>query len=171
MTVPRIALVAAVARNGVIGEGGRLPWRISSDLKRFKAITMGKPVIMGRKTWEGLPRRPLAGRMNIVLTRHRDYRAEGAVVADDPSNAVTSAAQTEEICVIGRGEVFREFLPRAGRVYLSEVDLAPVGDIFFPHIDAAEWREVSRETFQAGPQDDAGFTLRVLDRITAVHHS
>src|SRR5436190_5304260 len=148
MTVPRIALVVAVARNGVIGERGRLPWRISSDLKRFKAITMGKPVIMGRKTWEGLPRRPLPGRMNIVLTRHRDYRVEGAVVADDPSNAVASAAQsgTGEICVIGGGEVFREFLPRASRIYLSEVDLAPVGDIFFPYIDAAEWREVSRET-------------------------
>src|SRR5438874_1924374 len=172
MTVPRIVLVVAVARNGVIGQGGRLPWRISSDLKRFKEITMGKPVIMGRKTWEGLPRRPLPGRINIVLTRHRDYRVEGAVVVDDPSNAVASAAQSgaDEICVIGGGEVFREFLPRASRIYLSEVDLAPVGDIFFPAIDPLGWREVSRESFEAGPRDEAGFTLRVLDRISPVNH-
>src|SRR5690348_16688740 len=102
MTGPRIALVVAVARNGVIGRGGHLPWHISSDLKHFKTITMGKPLVMGRKTWESLPRRPLPGRMNIVITRHRDYRADGAIIADDLGDAIKAAAKAgvDEICVI-----------------------------------------------------------------------
>src|SRR5689334_13082891 len=103
MTLPRIAFVVAVARNGVIGAKGDLPWRISSDLKRFKQITMGKPVIMGRKTWESLPKRPLAGRLNIVITRDGAYEAPGAVVAAGVEEALTAAreANAEEICVIG----------------------------------------------------------------------
>ena len=172
MTGPCIALVVAVARNGVIGRRGHLPWHISSDLKHFKTITLGKPLIMGRKTWESLPRRPLPGRMNIVITRDREYQADGAIIAHDLAGAIEAAAKTgiDEICVIGGGEIFQEFLPRASRIYLSEVDLAPVGDIFFPAIDPLGWREVSRESFEAGPRDEAGFTLRVLDRISPVNH-
>jgi dihydrofolate reductase len=173
MTAVPIAFVAAVARNGVIGEGGRLPWHIASDLKRFKAITLGKPVIMGRKTWESLPRKPLPGRTNIVLTRHENYHAEGAAVVTSLDAALAAAAKTgaSEICVIGGGELFGALMARASRLYLSEVDLRPSGDTLFPAINPLDWHETSRETFDPGPQDDAGFTLRVLDRINPVPHS
>ena len=169
MTKPRIAFVVAVARNGVIGRQGGLPWRISSDLKRFKAITMGKPVIMGRKTWESLPRRPLPGRRNIVVTRDPRYRAEGAdvVASVDEALAQASLGASDEICVIGGSDIFRQMLPVADRLYLTEVDLAPEGDVRFPPIDTTQWRETSRETHARADGDDAGFVLRVLDRIAA----
>jgi dihydrofolate reductase len=170
MTGPRISFVVAVARNGVIGRDGHLPWRISSDLQRFKSITMGKPVIMGRKTWEGLPRRPLVGRDNIVITHQASYSAAGAIVVDGVDAALTAATKSgaSEICVIGGGEIFREIMPLASRLYLSEVDLSPAGDTFFPVINLLDWQEVSREVVDRGPRDDAGFTLRVLDRIGPV---
>ncbi|MGE3877409.1 MAG: dihydrofolate reductase [Parvibaculaceae bacterium] len=163
MSKPRIAFVVAVARNGVIGRDGGLPWRISSDLKRFKAITMGKPVIMGRKTWESLPRRPLEGRTNIVVTRQRGYDAPGALVAASLGEALAKA-EGEEVCIIGGGELFREALPIADRLYLTEVDLDASGDVYFPEIDRKSWIEISREVHPRGPKDDAGFVLRVLDR-------
>jgi dihydrofolate reductase len=164
---PRIAFVVAVARNGVIGRQGRLPWRISSDLKRFKAITMAKPVIMGRKTWESLPRRPLPGRLNIVITRDKRFQAKGALVAASVGDALARArqAQSEEICVIGGSEIFREMLPMADRLYLTEVDLSPEGNVVFPPLDPKVWREISRETHAREEGDDTGFVLRVLDRV------
>ena len=163
MSRPRIALVVAVSRNGVIGRNGGLPWHVSSDLKRFKAITMGKPVIMGRRTWESLPRRPLAGRANIVVTRQEAYDAPGALVAASLKDALAQA-EGEEICIIGGGELFREALPMADRLYLTEIDLDVPGDTYFPAIDATSWIEISREAHSRGPKDDAGFVLRVLDR-------
>jgi dihydrofolate reductase len=173
MNGPRIVFVVAVARNGVIGRDGQLPWRIASDLKRFKEITMGKPVIMGRKTWESLPRKPLPGRLNVVMTRHRDYDAEGAVIASGVNEAIEIAVKSgaDELCVIGGSEIFREFLPRATRIYLSEVDLNPKGDAFFPVVDLLDWQETSREIVEPGEKDDAGYTLRILDRINPIHHS
>lgn len=173
MKQPRIAFVVAVARNGVIGREGGLPWRISSDLKRFKQITMGKPVIMGRKTWESLPRRPLPGRLNIVITRHRDYKAEGAVVVAgvDEALAQARAEQSEEICVIGGSEIFRQMLPMTDRLYLTEVDLSPQGDVRFPPLDPTAWYETSREIHARSPGDDAGFVLRVLDRTSSAPHN
>lgn len=170
---PRIAFVVAVARNGVIGAKGDLPWRISSDLKRFKQITMGKPVIMGRKTWESLPKRPLAGRLNIVITRDRAYEAQGATVVAsiDEALAAVRQAKPDEICVIGGSEIFRQFLPVADRLYLTEVDLAPEGDAVFPPLDFSQWTETSREVHPRAENDDAGFVLRVLDRkARAPHH-
>lgn len=166
MTHPRIAFVLAVARNGVIGAKDNLPWRISSDLKRFKQITMGKPVIMGRKTWESLPKRPLAGRVNIVITRDRAYEAPGAVVVAGVEEALTAARQgnADEICIIGGSEIFRQFLALADRLYLTEVDLAPEGDAVFPPLDFSQWTETSREVHPRAENDDAGFVLRVLDR-------
>jgi dihydrofolate reductase len=163
MRKPRIAFVVAVARNGVIGRKGELPWHISSDLKRFKAITMGKPVIMGRKTWDSLPRKPLQGRTNIVVTRQHDYAAEGAVVVNSLDEALAKT-DGEEVCIIGGGELFKEAMPIANRLYLTEVDLDVPGDTFFPKIDPKSWKEVSREVHPRGPKDDASFILRVLDR-------
>jgi dihydrofolate reductase len=163
----RIAFVVAVSRNGVIGRDGGLPWRISADLKRFKQITMGKPVIMGRKTWESLPKKPLPGRTNIVITRQADYEAAGAQVAPDIVTALKAAEaeRPEEIAVIGGGEIFAAFMPLANRIYLTEVDLSVDGDTFFPKLETELWREVAQERHEKGPNDTASFILRTLDRI------
>jgi dihydrofolate reductase len=167
---PRIAFVVAMSKNEVIGREGKLPWRLSSDLRFFKTITMGKPLIMGRKTWESLPKRPLPGRDNIVITRQRGYRASGATVVADAEAALSKAqmfaarSKSEEIAVIGGGEIFTLLLPKADRIYLTEVDLEVEGDTKFPAIDPAQWKEVGRERFVRGENDDAGFVVRTLDR-------
>jgi dihydrofolate reductase len=160
----RISLVVAASLNGVIGRDGNLPWHISSDLKKFKTITMGNPIIMGRKTWESLPKKPLPGRRNIVITRQADYKAVGAVVAHDAKSALAAAGGAEEIAVIGGGEIYKMFFPLAQRVYLSEVDIVVEGDTYFPRPDPLEWREAAVEVHPAGPNDSASFTLRTLDR-------
>jgi dihydrofolate reductase len=160
----RISFVVAVSRNGVIGRDGGLPWHVLTDLRRFKAITMGKPVIMGRKTWESLPKKPLPGRPNIVITRQKNYGAEGAIVVSDIPSALAAAGQVEEVCVIGGGEIFDMFLAQTDRIYLTEVDIEVDGDTFFPPIDPAQWTETAREIHPRGSNDSAGFVLRVLDR-------
>lgn len=162
----RIVLVVAAAKGGVIGRDGGLPWHISSDLKRFKAITMGKPVIMGRRTWESLPRRPLPGRANIVITRQEGFSAPGATVVAGAETALRAAqsGSPEEIAVIGGGEIYRMFLGLADRVYLTEVELDVDGDTFFPTLSPADWTETAREVHPKGANDTAGFILRVLDR-------
>jgi dihydrofolate reductase len=167
---PRLVFVVAAARNGVIGREGKLPWRLSSDLKFFKTITMGKPLVMGRKTWESMTKRPLPGRDNIVITRQRGYKAPGATVVADPEAALSKAemfarrAGADEIAVIGGGEIFSLLLPRADRIYLTEVDLDVTGDTFLPELDPAHWREVARERFSRGEKDEADFVIRTLDR-------
>ena len=150
MPQPVISLVVARGRNGVIGRDGDLPWRLRSDLQRFKAITIGKPCLMGRKTWESLPLRPLPGRLNLVLTRDQSYEAEEENV--------------DEICIIGGTALFEAALPRARRLYVTEVDAAPEGDARFPDFDPADWTEVSSEPHEAGEKDDHAFTFRVLER-------
>jgi dihydrofolate reductase len=163
-----ISYVVAVSKNGVIGREGGLPWHISSDLKRFKEITMGKPVVMGRKTWESLPRRPLPGRRNIVITRSRDFAADGAEVAATPEEALRLCGDVPEVAVIGGGEIYRLFWPLVDRLYLTEVDLEVAGDTHFPAVSPAEWREVGREIHPRGEKDSAAFTLRILDRMTKI---
>jgi dihydrofolate reductase len=160
----RVALVVAVSRNGVIGRDGALPWHISSELKRFKAITMGKPIIMGRKTWDSLPRKPLSGRLNIVITRQPEFSADGATVVSSPEDALAAAKGAEEIAVIGGAEIYAMFFPRASRLYLTEVDLVVEGDAKFPSFDKALWKEVSKESHSPEGGDTAGYTLRILDR-------
>lgn len=160
----RIALVVAVSRNGIIGRDGGLPWHISSDLKRFKEITMGKPVIMGRKTWESLPKKPLPGRQNIVITRQKGFSAAGADVVADEKQALAAAGDAAEVSVIGGGEIYRLFWPRADRLYLTEVDMTVEGDTSFPPVRDEEWQEVAVEHHPQGPKDSAAFTLRTLDR-------
>lgn len=163
-----ISYVVAVARNGVIGREGGLPWHISSDLKRFKELTMGKPVVMGRKTWESLPRKPLPGRRNIVITRQADFAPEGAEVAATPEAALRFCGDAPEVAVIGGGEIYRLFWPQVDRIYLTEVDLEVDGDTHFPALSPAEWREVGREVHPRGERDSAAFTLRILDRMTKI---
>ena len=165
----RIVLVVAVSRNGVIGRAGGLPWRLSSDLKLFRRLTMGKPVIMGRKTWESIGS-PLDGRLNIVVTRGPAID-HPEVVTERGLDAALAAAQqraeadgADEIAVIGGGEIYRQALPLAHRLYLTEVDLDVEGDTTFLPLDPADWHETSREAFEPSPKDSAAFVLRVLDR-------
>lgn len=156
--------------NGVIGAAGALPWRLKSDLALFKTLTFGKPVIMGRRTWESLPRRPLPGRVNIVLSRDGSFQPAGAVVSEDFSEAVQIAREQaqddgeEEVCVIGGAEIFAMALPKARRMYLTEVMASPEGDVLFPPFDEAAWTELRREAHPAGPDDQFPFVFRVLER-------
>ncbi len=160
----------ARARNGVIGRDGGLPWRLSSDLKLFKALTLGKPVIMGRKTWDSLPRKPLPGRLNLVLTRDGSFEPHGALTFEDFGEAVSLAKEhaeedgVEEVCVIGGAALFALALPRAKRIYLTEVEAEVEGDVSFPPFDEDRWREVKRETYPAAEGDQYPFTFRQLER-------
>ena len=164
----------ARARNGVIGRAGDLPWRLKSDLALFKATTMGKPVIMGRKTWESLPRRPLPGRMNLVITRDGSYeelgKAKGAVVCERFDEALQLAREqaedegVDEVCVIGGADIFAIALPRANRLYITEVDAEVEGDVHFPVFDETRWAEVRRVAHPAGDGDEFAFVFRVLER-------
>lgn len=142
-----IALIVARAENGVIGAGNALPWHLPGDLARFKQITMGKPCIMGRKTWESLPRKPLPGRSNIILTRNNGYAAEGAVVAAslDAALALAAAENPLEIMVVGGADIFAAALPLARIVHLTEVHAAPEGDVTMPGFSPDVWREIARE--------------------------
>jgi len=170
MTDPILAAVVAVAKNGVIGRNGDLPWRIPSDLKRFKETTLGKPVIMGRKTWESLPKKPLPGRANYVISATLPG-VEGAQVFADAEEALEAAtreaqrAGVDEVCLIGGAQLYADLLERTQRLYLTEVDLEPQGDARFPALDPDAWRLVRSERVEPGARDDAGFTVKVLDRV------
>jgi dihydrofolate reductase len=141
----RISLVLAVASNGTIGADGGMPWRIPDDMKHFKAVTMGKPIVMGRKTWDSFPKKPLPGRTNIVITRDPGWRAEGAVVAHSLDDAFAKAGEAEEIAVIGGAQIYRLALPRADLVHLTQVHRDFAGDTHMPLFDKARWRETTRE--------------------------
>ena len=170
MPLPQLVLVVARARNGVIGRDGDLPWRLRSDLQRFKAITVGKPCIMGRRTWESLPLKPLPGRLNIILSRDESFTARGALVCTTLDEAIEIARETaeedgvDEICVIGGAGLFEKALPRAKRLYITEVEAEPDGDVLFPAFDEAAYVEVSSEAHPAGEKDDHAFVFRVLER-------
>ena len=167
---PILSLVVARAANGVIGRDGDLPWRLKSDLALFKANTLGKPIIMGRKTWDSLPRKPLPGRMNVVLSRDGSFEPNQAVVCESFLEAVQMAKEqaeddgVDEVCVIGGRALFEMALPKAKRLYLTEVDAQVDGDVTFPDFDEAAWTEVRREAYPAGDGDDHAFTFRVLER-------
>ena len=142
---PRLTLIAAVARNGIIGRDNKLPWKLSEDLKHFKALTMGHPMIMGRKTWESLPGK-LPGRPHIVVTRNPAYVAEGATVAPSLHAAVTAAGDTDEVFLIGGAELYSQAFDFADRLQLTEIDADYEGDAYFPNWDRNQWRETARET-------------------------
>jgi len=159
VSVP-VAIIAAVAKNGVIGVKGGLPWRVKADLRKFRKITMGKPLVMGRKTFESLGR-VLDGRDNVVVTRQPDFSAPGAFVSESLEAALMLAQKlaagrgAEEIFVGGGGEIYREALPLAERLYLTEVAVEPSGDTVFPEIRPDEWAEVSREPLPRSEGDTA----------------
>ncbi|WP_079435640.1 dihydrofolate reductase [Zoogloea sp. LCSB751] len=148
MARPLLALIAACARGGVIGIENRLPWHLPEDMKFFRETTRGRPVIMGRKTWESLPNafRPLPGRLNIVVSRNPDFRATGGQVVASLEAALAAAGDTEIAFVIGGAELYRQALPLAGRLLLTEIDRDYAGDAFFPDFDRSVWREASRQS-------------------------
>jgi dihydrofolate reductase len=148
-TTAPLALIVAVARNGVIGAGNALPWRLPEDLRRFKALTLGHAIIMGRRTWDSL-RGALPGRQNIVVTRQRSFEAPGADVAHSLADALAGVTLPPPAWCIGGAELFREALPLASRIELTAIDADVPGDTFLPPIDWAQWREVAREPHPAG---------------------
>lgn len=155
-----VSIHVAIAENGIVGREGGLPWRLSTDLKRFKADTLGKPVVMGRKTWESFPKRPLPERLNIVVSRDRSYKAEGAEVVASLEDGLTLArvrggcmAGVDEICVIGGGQIYAQALPLADKLHVTHVLALIDGDTSFPSIDPATWRVASSEDIPAGEKD------------------
>jgi dihydrofolate reductase len=166
MSLLPLTLVAAVARNGVLGKDNAIPWRASSDLKRFKDITWGRPLVMGRKTYQSIGR-PLPGRETVVVTRDRAFAAQGVHVAHDFDAALDLAdrlgrsMQAEEIILAGGAELYRLALPRAQVLRLTHVDCAPEGDAFFPEVDWSQWKELRRERPARGVKDE--FALEFVD--------
>lgn len=158
-----ITIIVAAATNNVIGVDGELPWKISDDLKRFKALTMGKPIVMGRLTWESIGR-PLPGRQNIVITRQADFAAAGCDVVASPAAALEIAGDATEIMIIGGSQIYDLFLPKAGRVHLTRIHTEIDGDAFFPAISEFEWELVSEETHEASDKNEFAFDFRTYER-------
>lgn len=158
----KISLIVAASANGVIGARGELPWHLPDDFAHFKAVTMGKPIVMGRKTWESIGR-ALPGRSNIVVTRQAGYEAEGAVVVDS-IEAALSVEEAAEFMIIGGGQLYAELLPRADRVYLTHVDTELDGDTFFAPLDDRDWELVSAEPHAADDRHAHAFEIRQYDR-------
>lgn len=159
----RIAFVVARDRNGVIGKGGALPWRLPDDMKHVRSLTVGKPLIMGRRTYESIGR-PLPDRTNIVLTRDPAFQAEGVKVASTPEEALALAGDAPEVIVFGGAEVFARFLPLTDRIYLTEVDTEAAGDTFFPALDPRQWRETERVEHPADAKHAHAFRFVTLER-------
>ena len=144
----QISMIVGMARNREIGINNELPWHLPADLKHFKAVTMGKPIIMGRKTFESIGK-PLPGRVNIVITRNRDWTADGAEVVHTVDEAISAAGSVPEVMIIGGAEIYGLMLDQANKLYVTEVDLDVAGDAFFPEISSHKWRETSRQSFPA----------------------
>jgi dihydrofolate reductase len=158
-----ISLIVAASTNNVIGAGGDLPWRLSADLKRFKALTMGKPIVMGRKTYESIGR-PLPGRQNIVITRQEDFVAEGCDVVASPEAAIAAAGEADEVMIIGGSHIYAAFLPVADRIYLTRVHADVAGDAHLPAINDREWRSEVAESLGADDCNQYATDFVVLDR-------
>lgn len=159
-----ISIIVAASSNGVIGVQGELPWRLPSDLQRFKSLTMNKPIVMGRLTYESIGR-ALPGRQNIVITRQPDYLANNCDVVQSIDAAIEAAADAAEIVVIGGGEIYRQFIDRAARVYLTRVDVDLEGDTHLPPLHDEEWRVMSSEDHLADESNEYDYTFSVLERI------
>lgn len=164
-----VAMIAAVGANGVIGDGGEIPWRLPSDFAHFKRTTLGKPLIMGRKTFESIGK-PLPGRTNIIVTRQADYRAEGAIVVGSLVEALQRASEivaadgAEEVMIGGGGEIYREAMPLAQRLYVTHVAASPDGDAYFPDIEAKSWEVETTLDVHRTDRDTHAFTVKVYRR-------
>ncbi len=171
-TNPKLCAIVAMDRNRVIGREGDLPWRLPSDLKHFKRVTLGKPCLMGRKTWESLPF-PLPGRPNLVLTRNADYAANGADVFTDMREMLgkgyelAGAAGVTEIMLIGGAQLYETLLPLCDRLYVTRVDAEVDGDAVFPEIQPAEWTLTNEQTLEKSAKDEFSFQVAVFDRVSS----
>lgn len=169
-TNPKLCAIVAMDRNRVIGRDGDLPWRLPSDLKHFKRVTLGKPCLMGRKTWESLPF-PLPGRPNLVLTRNSEYSAKGADVFTDVNDMIgrgfelAGATGADEVMLIGGGQLYRKLLPQCDRLYVTHVDTCAEGDAVFPEINPEDWRQTSKIGPTQAPKDAFAFDVAVYDRV------
>jgi dihydrofolate reductase len=161
---PMISLIAAMARNGVIGRDNRLPWRLPADLQHFKALTLGKPMVMGRRTWESLPGL-LPGRRHIVVSRNPEYRADGAERVSSVDEAIRLLQASPEIMIVGGAQLYAEILPNADRLYLTRVDAEVAGDAKFPEIDWSQWQETARECRPADASNPYVCTFLTYDRV------
>lgn len=158
-----ISIIVAASTNNVIGVRGRLPWKISDDLQRFKQLTMGKPIVMGRITWESIGR-PLPGRQNIVITRQANFFAEGCDVAASPAAALNLTGDSEEIMIIGGSQIYDLFLPKADRLHITRVQTDVQGDAFFPDVDERIWQLVFNESHAATTANEFAFEFRTYER-------
>uniref|UniRef100_A0A831Z0Z3 Dihydrofolate reductase n=1 Tax=candidate division WWE3 bacterium TaxID=2053526 RepID=A0A831Z0Z3_UNCKA len=161
-----ISIVVAMGKNHVIGVGGKLPWlRIPADMRRFRELTLGKPVVMGRKTFESLGRKPLRGRLNVVLSRDRRYKAPNCLLLHSVEDVMEIFAGFDEVMVIGGAEIYRAFLPYASRIYLTKIDLAFGGDTYFPYVNwPSEWRVVESERVKKGRTSPYNLLFEVFER-------
>jgi dihydrofolate reductase len=159
----KISIIVAMDRKGVIGRDNELPWHLGTDLKNFKKITMGKPVIMGRKTHDSIGK-ALPGRKNIIITRDEAYEAEGCEVCHGLDEALAVCKDAEEAVIIGGRDIYELALPRAHRIYLTEVQADIMGDVYFPDIDRTGWDEIERIDFEADEQNDFPFSCSILEK-------
>lgn len=159
----QLSIIVAMDRNHVIGKGDSLPWHISSDLKNFKKITMGKPIVMGRKTHESIGR-PLPGRENIILTRDKNYQTENCTVLHSMDELLIHCKDVDEVMITGGSEIYKITLNKASKIYLTEVHTEINGDIFFPEFDRCEWKEVSREDYNADEKNEFDYSFVLLER-------
>lgn len=165
-----VSLIVARGKNGVIGVNGDLPWRLKNDLQFFKETTLGKPIIMGRKTWESLPTKPLPDRDTIVMTRDWNYEAPGAWVysnldtALEAAKAIAETKDQDEVLIVGGQSIYEAALDRVSRLYITEVDAAPKGDAYFPEINMGLFKETSAKSFEADAKNNHAFTIKVFDR-------
>ena len=166
----QISFFVAIADNGVIGHEGTMPWKLSGDMAHLKRVTMGKPLIMGRKTWDSLPKKPLPGRPHLVVTRDEAFDAPGAETYTDAQIALERAKEiahdleVHEVIVFGGAQIYAALFDHATRIYLTEVHATPQGDVSFPAFDPDKWREVSRERHEAGEKDSSAYSFVVLER-------
>lgn len=160
---PLISIIVAMTPDRVIGRDNALPWHLPADLKHFKAVTMGKPIIMGRRTWESLPGL-LPGRRHILITRNTGYRAEGAEIAHSLEQAIELAGGVEEIMIVGGAALYAQALPLADRIYLTLVEADVQGDAHFPDYDESQWREIENEPHSADDRNPFAYSFRLLER-------
>jgi dihydrofolate reductase len=159
-----LSIIVAVADNGVIGSGNQLPWRLPDDLKRFKALSLGKPIVMGRKTFDSIGR-PLPGRLNIVISRQPGLQIAGCSVVTSLDEAIAAAQPVPEIVIIGGADIYRQILPRVQTIHLTRVHAEIAGDVVFPKLNEQEWREVAKEYHPADERHAHAFTFSTLERV------
>lgn len=162
----KLAIIVAVAENGVIGSGNQLPWRLPDDLKRFKALSLGKPIVMGRKTYDSIGR-PLPGRLNIIVSRRSDLRIEGCTIVSSLADAIAAAGNVEEIVIVGGADIYRQVLPQVQTIHLTRVHATVPGDVYFPELAPDEWHEVATEYHPADERHAHAFTFQTLQRVAS----